>query len=285
MWPEGPLVDHGDTLRRFKDQGLRAKKSFGQNFLHDRGLAARIAERCTTPPGGTVLEIGAGLGALTGPLLERAGRVVAIERDRDLVPILTETFVDAAHLQVVEADAVGWDWASAFVDAPRPYVVAGNLPYQLSGRLVERAVHMARHIDGAVFMLQREVVQRLAASPGAGDYGVLSVFTQAAFSVEMVLKAPAGAFTPAPKVASAVVALTPHADGPRAEEDEAFRQVVKRAFAQRRKKLRNNWKGLFELDADGLRQMASEVEVDLDLRAETLTVEDFARVAAWGRGR
>lgn len=280
------MVDHGDTLRRFKDQGLRAKKSFGQNFLHDRGLAARIAERCTTPSGGTVLEIGAGLGALTGPLLERAGRVVAIERDRDLVPILTETFGGAANLRVVEADAVAWDWSSAFADdAPRPHVVAGNLPYQLSGRLVERAVRMARDIDGAVFMLQREVVQRLAARPGGGDYGVLSVFTQAAFSVEMVLKAPAGAFTPAPKVASAVVALTPHADGPRAEEDDAFREVVKRAFAQRRKKLRNNWKGLFELDADGLRRMASEVEVDLDLRAETLTVEDFARVAAWGRDR
>lgn len=280
------MVDHGETLRRFKDQGLRAKKSFGQNFLHDRSLAARIAERCTTPPGGTVLEIGAGLGALTGPLLERAGRVVAIERDRDLVPILRDIFAEVAKLEVVEADAVRWDWAQALsAEAPRPHVVAGNLPYQLSGRLVERAVRMASRIDGAVFMLQREVVQRLAAAPGGGDYGVLSVFTQAAFAVEVVLKAPAGAFTPAPKVASAVVALTPHVGGPRAQEDEVFREVVKRAFAQRRKKLRNNWKGLFDLDPYGLRAMAVEADVDLDRRAETLDVEAFARVAAWGRDR
>jgi len=278
------VVDHGDTLRRFKDQGLRAKKSFGQNFLHDRGIASRIAARCTTPPGGTVLELGAGLGALTSPLLARASRVVAIERDRDLVPILADTFAGEERLEIVEADAAKWDWAQAFAaDRPRPHVVAGNLPYQLSGRLVERAVNMASRIDGAVFMLQREVVQRLAAEPGGGDYGVLSVFTQAAFSVEVVLKAPAGAFTPAPKVASAVVALCPHPEGPRAEEDDAFRDVVKRAFAQRRKKLRNNWKGLFGLDADGLRAMADAVEVDLDQRAETLSVEAFARVAAWGR--
>ncbi|MEM6790668.1 MAG: 16S rRNA (adenine(1518)-N(6)/adenine(1519)-N(6))-dimethyltransferase RsmA [Myxococcota bacterium] len=281
------MDDHRDTLQRFRAAGLRPKKSFGQNFLHDRGLARRIAERCTSPPGGTVLEIGAGLGALTRPLLQRAARVVAVERDRDLVPLLRETFDEARHVSIVEADAVRWDWGRAFVDdAPRPHVVAGNLPYQLSGRILERCVQRARAIDRAVFMLQREVVERLAAQPGRGAraYGVLSVFTQAAFSVEVLLRAPPGAFIPPPRVASAVVVLTPRASGG-VEEDDVFRVVVKGAFAQRRKKLRNNWRSLFAFDGATLAAMAAETDVDLDARAETVDVATFARVADWCRRR
>ena len=233
-----------------------------------------------------MLEIGAGLGALTRPLLARAKRVVAIERDRDLLPILAELFAGREHLQLLEADAVQVDWRAHLEQGPAPRVVAGNLPYQITGRLIEKTVGMADLIDRAVFMVQREVAERLAAAPGRSEYGALSVFTQAAFEVERAFKLPAGAFAPAPRVESAVVVLKPLSP-PRAVEDEAFREVVKRAFNQRRKTLRNAWKALMpkrELEA-----AAAQAAVDLSARAETLAVEAFANMArmlrAQRRGR
>ena len=137
---------------------------------------------------------------------------------------------------------------------------------------------LAPSIARAVFMLQREVADRLAADSGSKNYGVLSVFTQAAFSVERAITVSRGAFMPQPKVDSAVVVLTPHAV-PRAEENDVFRDVVKRAFGQRRKKLRNAWRGLGELDVDGIADCAEQAGIDLSARAETLAVEDFARMA------
>jgi 16S rRNA (adenine1518-N6/adenine1519-N6)-dimethyltransferase len=261
-----------------RDRGLTPKKSFGQNFLRDGNIARKIAELATSPEGGTVLEIGAGLGALTEPLLARAARVIAVERDRDLAPLLREAFAGDERLTVLEADAAAVDWAACFAHAPRPHVVAGNLPYQLSGRLVERAVHEARVADRFVFMLQREVVDRLAAPPGSGTYGALSVFVQAAFEVELALKVPPSAFHPPPKVASAVGVLVPR-EKPIAEEDAVFRAVVKAAFSQRRKMLRNAWRAL-----EGAHEAARAAGIDLDRRAETLSVDDYARVAALLRG-
>ncbi|RLB60218.1 MAG: ribosomal RNA small subunit methyltransferase A, partial [Deltaproteobacteria bacterium] len=208
--------------------GLRPKKSFGQNFLQDERLCGRIAVLATTPAGGTVLEIGAGLGALTRALLQRAARVVAIERDRDLVPIVRAELGAAPGLELVEADAVRYDWQLALAAGPGPRVIAGNLPYSITGRLVARVVEHSRRIDRGVLMVQREVGDRLAASPGSKDYGVASVFAQAAFVVERALKVPAGAFWPAPKIDSMVVSLTPH-EVPRAVETDAFREVVRRA--------------------------------------------------------
>jgi 16S rRNA (adenine1518-N6/adenine1519-N6)-dimethyltransferase len=255
-------------------RGLPPKKSFGQNFLRDRNIADKIAALATTPPGGSVLEIGAGLGALSEPLLGRAARVVAVERDRDLVPILREAFADS-RLEIVEADAASLDWRAALDPvAPRPHVVAGNLPYQLSGMLIERAIHCARQFDRFVFMLQREVVERLAAAPGQGAYGALSVFVQAALSVRLALRVAPSAFTPAPKVDSAVVVMEPHPT-PIAEEDAVFRAVVKGAFSQRRKKLRNCWRAL-----EGAEDAAHAVGIDVNRRAETLSVEEFAAMAA-----
>ena len=132
------------------------KKSFGQHFLADPRIAAAIAQLATTPPGGTLLEIGPGQGALTTHLLPRAGRLVAIERDRDLVPLLGETFADAiasGQLTIVEDDAATADWAQLLASGPGPRVVVGNVPYNITGRLLERAVQIAAHIDSVVFMI------------------------------------------------------------------------------------------------------------------------------------
>jgi 16S rRNA (adenine1518-N6/adenine1519-N6)-dimethyltransferase len=267
-----------DLLRA---RGLSPKKRFGQNFLTDPHAAQRIAEAATTPPGGTVLEIGAGLGALTRPLLARASHVIAVERDRDLVPILSAELCDATasgKLTIVEADALDLDWAASVASGPRPHAVAGNLPYLITGKLLERAVGLADVIDGAVFMLQAEVAERLSAQPDTEAYGALTVFVQAAFVVKKILTVKGGAFYPRPEVDSAVVLLVPHRPR-RAAETEAFRAVVKAAFGTRRKTLRNAWKGLFGWSREELEAKAREAGISLDARGETLAVEAFARLS------
>jgi 16S rRNA (adenine1518-N6/adenine1519-N6)-dimethyltransferase len=246
--------------------------------LHDEGLCRRIAELATTPPGGTVLEIGPGLGSLTEPLCARASKVVAVERDRDMVPLLGELFaaeIGRGVLVLREADAVRLDWAAELAAGSAPRVLAGNVPYRITGKLVEKAVRHRDHVDRVVFMVQREVADRLAASAGESDYGALTVFTQAAFSVKRAIAVPRGAFVPAPRVDSAVVVLTP--DRKRADETDAFRAVVKAAFSARRKTLRNAWASLAPRPA--LAAAAARAGIDLDKRGETLAVEDFARMA------
>jgi 16S rRNA (adenine1518-N6/adenine1519-N6)-dimethyltransferase len=259
--------------------GLRAKKQFGQNFLIDDNLTRRIAELATDPPGGAVVEIGAGLGALTRPLLERAARVVAVERDRDLVPLLRAELaaeIEAGRLELLEADAKQVDVAALLAAGPAPRVLAGNLPYQLTGVLLERAVQAARGIDRAVFLVQLEVADRIGAKPGGAAWGALSVFVQAQFAARRAFIVRRGAFQPQPGVDSAVIVLEPLAE-PLAETD-ALRELVHAAFAQRRKKLRNAWQGVGGLDAPALAAAAARAGIDLDLRGETLEVAAFARM-------
>lgn len=272
-----------DLLRA---HGLAPKKRFGQNFLADPHAARLIAEAATTPPGGTVLEIGAGLGALTRPLLERAAHVVAVERDRELVPILTVELAAAiasGKLTLVDGDALDVDWAASVASGPAPHTLAGNLPYLITGKLLERAVGLADQIERAVFMIQAEVADRLAAEPDTESYGALTVFVQAAFSVRKILTVKGGAFYPRPEVDSAVVLLVPHRPR-RAAETQAFRSVVKAAFGARRKTLRNAWKGLFGWSKEELERHAAEAGISLDARGETLGVEAFARIAGMAEG-
>jgi 16S rRNA (adenine1518-N6/adenine1519-N6)-dimethyltransferase len=262
-------------------RGLAPKKRFGQNFLADAHAARTIAEAATTPEGGTVVEIGAGLGALTRPLLGRAARVTAIEFDRDLVPILREELAEViarGRLEIVEGDAADVDWSAKLQGGPKPHVIAGNLPYLITGKLVEKAVFLADAIDRAVFMVQAEVADRLAAQPDTDAYGALSVFVQAAFDVKRILTVKGGAFYPRPEVDSAVVLLVPRRPR-RAEETGAFRAAVKAAFGARRKTLRNAWKGLYGWSREELEANATAAGIDLGARGETLAVEDFARIA------
>jgi 16S rRNA (adenine1518-N6/adenine1519-N6)-dimethyltransferase len=259
--------------------GLRPKYSFGQNFLADERLAARIADACAAA-GGSVVELGAGLGALTRPLLASGvSYVLAVERDRDLVPALGQELaseVEAGRLTILEEDAKRVDFVAALAGRPTPHVVAGNLPYQITGPLLEKAVHSAPSIARAVFLVQLEVADRLAAAPGSDNYGALSVFAQRAFDVERAFVIRRGAFYPQPNVDSAVVTLQPR--GAPAESDE-FRAVVKRAFEQRRKKLKNAWAGLFGERGIDLEAAAERARIDLSLRGETLAVADFVRMA------
>ena len=263
---------------QLESRGLRPKKHFGQNFLADENLAQRIAD--LVPQGASVVELGAGLGALTRPLLTRAGLLVAVERDRDLVPALVELFpteIAEGRLRVEEADAKAVSVTELLAGALRPHVLAGNLPYQISGPLLEAAVHMAGEVERVIFLLQLEVVDRLIAPANSDHYGALSVFVQAAFVVERALVIRRGAFYPQPEVDSAVVVLTPRES--RIAETTAFRALVKGAFGKRRKKLSNAWQGVCNKSREELAAAATRAGIDLDARGETLAVAEFARMA------
>jgi 16S rRNA (adenine1518-N6/adenine1519-N6)-dimethyltransferase len=271
-----------DPRALLRDAGVRPKRSFGQNFLVATPIAHAIAIACVPDAeiGRTrVVEIGAGTGALTRLLAERARTLVAIERDRDLVPLL-ERELASTGTRVVEADAKTIDLAALLGDAQSesPRVLCGNLPYAITGRLLRRAVEHADHVERVVFMVQQEVADRLAASPGTKSWGALSVFVRAAYDVRRVLRAPPGAFHPAPEVTSTLVELVP-ARPPHATETETFRTLVRRAFATRRKMLRNAWAGLGR-DATALEQAAAQAGVALEARGETLDVASFARMAS-----
>jgi 16S rRNA (adenine1518-N6/adenine1519-N6)-dimethyltransferase len=260
--------------------GLRPKYSFGQNFLADERLAARIAQACAAE-GGSVVELGAGLGALTRPLLASGvSFLLAVERDRDLVPALATELsseLEGGRLEILEADAKTVDFMTVLTGKPKPHVVAGNLPYQITGPLLEKAVHAAPSIERAVFLVQLEVADRLAAAPGSDAYGALSVFAQRAFKVERAFVVRRGAFYPQPNVDSAVVTLEPLGSGP---ETDAFRLLVRAAFAQRRKQLKNAWSSVFHARSVTLEDAARRAGIDLAARGETLAVADFARMAA-----
>jgi 16S rRNA (adenine1518-N6/adenine1519-N6)-dimethyltransferase len=245
-------------------------------------IAQAIAEACVPEDEvgrARVVEIGAGTGVLTRLLARRAAAVVAIERDRDLVPVLCHEIAEP-NVRVLEADAASAD-LPALLGAPAsgaPRVLCGNLPYAITGPLLRRAVESADAWERVVFMVQDEVAHRLTAGPGDGARGALSVFVQAAFGVRRVLRVSPGAFHPPPKVTSAVIELVPLRP-PRAAETASFQAVVRAAFQSRRKTLRNAWRNLWD-DMPALEAAAERAGVALDARAETLDVEAFSRMAS-----
>lgn len=259
--------------------GLRPKHSFGQNFLSDPRLLQKVANAITSglEPDDDIhiLELGAGLGALTAALLAQGFRVTAIERDRELIPALSELFeseIAAGKLRLIEADAKSANYEELLAGSTRP-ILAGNLPYQITGPLLEKAITSPIAWERVVFLVQKEVADRLVAAPNSEAYGALSVYCQARFRAERVLVLSGGAFYPPPRVESALVRFVPHAELV-ARETPLFRRVVSSAFAARRKTLRNAWKGLAAPEV--LAQVAKEVGISLDLRGETLGVEAFA---------
>ncbi|MCL2777492.1 MAG: 16S rRNA (adenine(1518)-N(6)/adenine(1519)-N(6))-dimethyltransferase RsmA [Polyangiaceae bacterium] len=264
--------------------GLVPKKSFGQHFLNRTTIVDFIARACVSDMEigkARVLELGAGLGVLTTALALRAKSVVAIERDRDLIHVLArelEAFIAQGVLQVVEGDAQVQDTRARLgpFEASSPRVLCGNLPYQITGSLIERAVRYADDVERVVFMVQLEVADRLAAKPGSKIYGALSVFTQAAFRVEKLYNVSPGCFYPPPDVTSAVVMFTPLRPR-RADETPTFRALVKSAFCMRRKKLRNAWSGV--ASAEAIAHAAMRSGISLDARGETLSVDQFAAMA------
>ena len=249
--------------------GPRPKKRFGQHFLHDRNVIGRIVAALAPRPDDHVVEIGPGKGALTRELATHLPHFDAVELDRDLLAHLPSV-IPPDKLTLHGADALEYDFCQ-LVQKGRKLRLVGNLPYNISTPLLFHLLDQASCIQDMLFMLQKEVVQRLAASPGGKDYGRLSVMIQYRCSVEKLFEVASGAFTPPPKVDSAMVRLVPLAAPPVAINDEAqFARVVRAAFASRRKTLRNNMKGL--LSAEDMTALG----IDPTRRAETLSLAEFA---------
>jgi 16S rRNA (adenine1518-N6/adenine1519-N6)-dimethyltransferase len=250
-------------------QGHQPRKRFGQNFLADAHYVARIVAAVAPAPGDNIVEIGPGLGALTGALVKCAGRIAAIEIDRDLAARLRDRFT-ADRLALHEADALAFDFGSLGPDLR----IVGNLPYNISSPLL---FHLGAHVSSVRdihVMLQREVVARMTASPATPDYGRLTVTLQCRFAIERLFTVPPGAFRPAPNVDSAVARLVPlRSARPRIADEPLFARVVAAAFGQRRKTLRNALAGI----ADEAQLRAADI--DPSVRGETLSVEDFVRLA------
>ena len=251
----------------------RPRKRFGQNFLHDPGVIRGIVAAIHPKSGERLVEIGPGLGALTAPLLEALGELDVIELDRDLIPHLQHLFADAGELRIHNTDALKFDFCSLVAEGER-LRVAGNLPYNISTPLIFHLLEQSRCIRDMHFMLQKEVVDRLAAEPGSSDYGRLGIMVQYHCQVERLFTVPPGAFNPPPKVYSAIVRLTPYTEKPVSVKDEAcLSRVVAQAFGQRRKTLRNNLKPL--LDGTSIEALG----IDPGRRPETLTLKEFALLA------
>jgi 16S rRNA (adenine1518-N6/adenine1519-N6)-dimethyltransferase len=226
------------------DTPHRARKRFGQHFLHDQGVIARIIAAIAPQPGVRLVEIGPGLGALTGPLLARLGRLEVVEIDRDVIPRLIASAAGQGELIVHEADALKFDF-STLAAAGEKLRVCGNLPYNISTPLLFHLLESSAVITDMHFMLQKEVVARMAAPPDCGDYGRLTVMLQTHCTVTRLFDVGPGAFRPPPRVDSAIVRLVPHATPPFEVADRRrFAAVVLAAFSQRRKTLRNSVSGL-----------------------------------------
>ena len=255
----------------------RARKRFGQNFLHDPNIIARIVKAVAPRADQTLVEIGPGHGAITAPLLEVASRLTAIEIDRDLAALLRARFAAHPGFRLIERDVLKVNFAALDANAataPASLRILGNLPYNISTPLLFHLLDYRELICDMVFMLQLEVVDRLAALPGSPDYGRLSVMMQYHCKVEKLFTVPAGAFTPQPKVESAIVKLTPWRPLPHPARNPAtLGRVVRTAFSQRRKTLRNTLKTL--LPADQLDVLG----LDLNLRPENVGLRDYVRIS------
>jgi 16S rRNA (adenine1518-N6/adenine1519-N6)-dimethyltransferase len=248
------------------------RKRFGQHFLHDAGILRKIVQAIAPARGDNLVEIGPGEGALTLPLLREAGRVTAIELDRDLVPRLRAMAEGVGELEIVNADVLTVDFGR--LAAAGPLRVVGNLPYNISTPILFHCIEHVDAIRDMHFMLQKEVVDRMAARPGSKVYGRLSVMLQLACRVDPLLHVPPGAFRPPPKVESAVVRLTPRApDERRFGTDALVARIVKAAFGQRRKTLANALGDIASADR------IAAAGIDPRARAETLAPAAFVALA------
>lgn len=264
-----------------KHLGHTARKRFGQNFLHDTHVIQNIVAAICPQKDQFLLEIGPGLGALTEPVAERIDRLTVLELDRDLAERLRHHPFLHQKLNVIETDAMQFDFAQLYAseklaEEQQKIRVFGNLPYNISTPLMFHLFKFCNIIQDMHFMLQKEVVKRLCAAPNSKAYGRLTIMTQYFCQVMPVLEVPPSAFKPAPKVDSAVVRLIPHQQLSHAVKDLYWlNRVTAQAFNQRRKTLRNALSTL--LSPENL----TALSIDLNARAENLSIADYARLADW----
>jgi 16S rRNA (adenine1518-N6/adenine1519-N6)-dimethyltransferase len=261
-------------LAKLREQfGFSSDKSLGQNFLIDGNTVARVADAAELSRGDTVIEIGAGVGALTGALSERAGRVIAVETDRRLIPALEAALADRTNIEIANEDFLKYDMNSA----GGVYKLVGNLPYNITTPVIVKAFEAPSPPSLMVFMMQKEVAERITAPPGGRIYGAISVLAQYRSETELLFSVSREVFRPKPNVDSAVVRFRTVSRDVPAETEKTLFQIVKAGFGQRRKTLRNSLKALGADEA--VAKALDAAGVDPGLRAETLSWKDYLRIA------
>jgi 16S rRNA (adenine1518-N6/adenine1519-N6)-dimethyltransferase len=270
-----------------------AKKSFGQNFLVDQNYIERIIAAVNLQPGETVLEIGPGRGALTERLVQTAGRVVAVELDRELIAPLAEKFARYENFQLIEADALKIDFREIANDPGRAandkLKLVANLPYYISTAILQKLAAQRNVFEEMILMFQREVVERITAAPADSERGFLTVLVETYFETRKLFDVPPNSFRPAPKVWSAVVRLTPK-ENSGIEDDRLFRELLSAGFRQKRKTIFNNLKNAggelqkrFETES-GLSAILEKAGIESRRRAETLTLEEWKNLVRFSIG-
>ena len=254
--------------------GHRARKRFGQNFLVDEGIINAIVRSIGPRETDNIVEIGPGQGAITGQLLDACPKLNVIELDRDLVPVLLAQFAKFREFKIHQTDALKFDFTQLCSDEDKPLRIVGNLPYNISTPLIFHLLSHQHIIEDMHFMLQKEVVERLVAQPGEKNYGRLSIMTQYYCQAENLFEVPPESFRPAPKVDSAIVRLTPFKTLPFVAKDKKkLEMLVRTAFQQRRKTLRNSLKMVLpELEGQ-------EIGIDLSKRAENISLEEYVTLS------
>jgi len=272
-----------------KKYNIRPYKKRGQSFLIDTNIIEKIVHSAAVTDRDVVVEIGAGIGVMTALLASHARRVIALEIDRNLIEVLHAELKDMSNIEIVGEDVLKYDFTSALDESPAGgetdtrFKVVGNIPYNISSQILFRMLRFREYVSSMTFMFQKEVADRIMASPGTKDYGLLSVLTSMYTTPEKVLVVPATCFYPRPKVESSVVRMRVlRNEQCTAVDFEFFFKVVKHAFAQRRKTLFNNLKAsaiMKTADVD-ITDILNELQIDGHRRAETLSVEEFARLAS-----
>lgn len=283
-WLTRRVAAEGTELSRVKralaERGLAPLKRMGQNFLVRADLAARIVEHCRLEADDVVVEIGPGAGALTPGLAARARAVVAVEKDAGLAALLREELAEQPHVEVVEGDFLEFDLAAAArAHRTERLIVAGNIPYNITTPLLERIFAQKRVVTSAVLLVQKEYAERLAAAAGTPAYGSLTLFARYHALLEPLMTLRAPAFWPRPDVDSMLVRFRMREEPPVEAGEEMLFRVIRGSFQMRRKQLANTLAGSLGLERDGVERLCRAAGIDGRRRGETLTLEEFARLA------
>ncbi|KGF14652.1 16S rRNA methyltransferase [Peptostreptococcus sp. MV1] len=273
------LSSHSATMDLVKKHGFKFTKSLGQNFLIDDNIIDKIVDGAGAGPGDKIIEVGPGIGTLTRELASRADKLMAVEIDRNLIPILADTLGDYKNVKIVNEDIIKAD-IRGLIDENLdggPVKLVANLPYYITTPIIMRFLEEDINVTDIVVMVQKEVAERMNAQPGGKDFGALSVAVQYYCDTEIVAKVPRHLFVPQPNVDSIVIALRVRPERKYKVDDEAlFFRVVKAAFGQRRKTLLNSISSMGTLSKDGVKEALLEAGIDEKRRGETLSLDEFA---------
>ena len=276
------LSSHSATMDLVKRHGFKFTKSLGQNFLIDDNIVDKIVAGAGIGPSDKIIEVGPGIGTLTREMASRAGALMAVEIDKNLIPILTDTLGDFENVKIVNEDIIKADIRGLIDEnlSGGPVKLVANLPYYITTPIIMRFLEEDINVTDIVVMVQKEVAERMNAQPGGKDFGALSVAVQFYCDTEIVAKVPRHLFVPQPNVDSIVIALRVRPERKyRVDSEDLFFKVVKAAFGQRRKTLLNSIASMGNLSKDMVKEALEEAGIDPKRRGETLSLDEFANLS------